>query len=455
MLRKKTPTFLFPIAGFALTILAGTILLHQRFSLTGEPLGWVDALFTATSATCVTGLAVVDTGTAFSTAGQSVLLALIQLGGLGIMTYTSLIFYLWRNRISLTDREAVSQTLLHDPKFSLGHFLKHVVLGCLLIEAFGALALFLLDPQGFAPFSALFHAVSAFCNAGFALQADSLMHWRGNIGVNAVFMALIVLGGLGFVVLLELAEHATGKHIRAGGSRFQPIGRLSWHARVVLSMSVWLIIGGALAILVVEFLLHSGQYAPGEELLGSLFQSVTCRTAGFNTMDIGTLSNVSLLVMMFLMFVGGAPGSCAGGVKVTTLRAMTAFCVARLKGRHQAVVGNFALDESTMNGALTLMMLATGVIALATLILCVSETGAVPHAATRGQFLEILFEVVSAFGTVGLSTGITPELSTTGKLTLTALMFVGRLGPIVFLQVLQELYTQEKFRWAEKRLPIG
>lgn len=455
MLRKKLPPFILPILGFAMTIIVGAVLLHQDFSHTGASLSWVDALFTATSATCVTGLAVVDTGSFFSTTGQGVLLGLIQLGGLGIMTYTSLVFYLWRNRIALSDREAVSQTLLYDPKFSLGHFLLQVVGGCIILELFGAVTLYFLDPVGFSPFSALFHSVSAFCNAGFSLYSDSLMRWRSDVGVNAVFMALIICGGLGFVVLIELTERITHKHLRIGGVKPYMQGHLSWHARIVLRMSFWLVIGGAGAILLVEFMLHHGEYSLAEEVLGSLFQSVTCRTAGFNTMEISSLSNVSLLIMIFLMFVGGAPGSCAGGVKVTTLRALIAFCVARLKGRQQAVAGRFALDEETMNGALTLMMLATGVVGLGVLVLCVSETGAMPHSATRGQFLELLFEAVSAFGTVGLSVGITPETTTVGKLTLTVLMFIGRLGPIIFLQVLQDLHKQEKFRWPEKRLPIG
>ncbi|NJB66769.1 trk system potassium uptake protein TrkH [Desulfobaculum xiamenense] len=456
MPRRKIPTFIYPILGFALTILAGTVLLRQEFCHAGESLGWVDALFTATSATCVTGLVVVDTGSFFNTTGQSVILALIQLGGLGIMTYTSLIFYLWRKRIAFNDRLAVSQSLLHDPKFSLGDFLKQVVLGCALLECLGAVALHLLDPEGFAPFSALFHSVSAFCNAGFSLYADSLTRWRTDWAVNAVFIALITLGGLGFIVLLECAQKLGCHWLRSGS--FNSLGGsngLSWHAHIVLKVSAGLVIGGAAFILLAEFLMHTGDYSPSEEILGSLFQSVTCRTAGFNTMDIGSMSNVSLLVMILLMFVGGAPGSCAGGVKVTTFRAIAAFCGARLKGRRQSVAGRFALDEDTMNSALTLVMIATGIVALATLILCVSETGAVPHSQTRGQFLELLFEAVSAFGTVGLSTGVTPQLSVVGKLTLTVLMFVGRLGPIVFLQVLQELHRQEKFSWPEKRLAIG
>lgn len=457
MVRKRIPTFFYPIAAFALTILVGTLLLKQGFSHPGKSLGWIDALFTATSATCVTGLAVVDTGSFFSRTGQSFILGLIQIGGLGLMTYTSLVLYLWKRRIAFDDREAVSQTLLHNPRFSLGVFLKRVVLACIILEASGAVILYALDPQGFSPYSAVFHSVSAFCNAGFSLYSDSLTQWSGNWAVNAIFMVLIVAGGLGFIVLLELLERLTGTPLRGSKSLLGIQKKISWHSCIVLRMSLWLIAGGALAILLGEFLLRpeNTHYALSDELLSSLFQSVTCRTAGFNTMDIGGMANVSLLVMIFLMFVGGAPGSCAGGIKVTTLRAALAFAGSRLKGRKQSVITNYALDEGTVNSALTLIFFAGCIVVAATLILCISETGAVPHDQTRGQFLELLFEAVSAFGTVGLSTGITPELTTTGKLTLTVLMFVGRLGPIIFLQVLQDLHRHEKFLWSEKRLAIG
>lgn len=441
------------ITGFALTILAGAVVLMLAPCRAGQPLSFVDALFTSTSAVCVTGLVVVDTGSFFSTTGQGVILALIQLGGLGIMTYTSLALLLWRHKVSLSDRLAVRQTLLHDPAFSFGRFLSHVVMACLLIETVGALCLYLLAPEGFPPFSALFHAVSAFCNAGFALQPDSLMRWQTDLDVNLVFVLLIILGGLGFAVILELAEYLTRVRLRDLGGRRD---RLSWHTRVVLSTSLALIVGGALWIFLAEFALHRGEFSHMEEFLKSLFQSVTCRTAGFNTMEIGGLTNVSLLVMIALMFIGGSPGSCAGGVKTTTFRALGGFCLARLRGRQQSVVSRrFALDSRTMNDALTLIMFAMVIIGAAALILSVTEVGAVPHSETRGLFLEILFECVSAFATVGLSTGLTPTLSVAGKLVVTVLMFVGRLGPIVFISVLHDLQREESFRWPEKSLPIG
>jgi len=443
------------ILGFALIILAGTVILRLDVCRTGPELPWLDALFTATSATCVTGLTVVDTGTFFSPVGQGVLLGLFQVGGLGVMTYTSLVFLLWRKRISLSDRTAVRQSLLQDPSFRLGSFLLRVVLGALGIEALGAALLWTLAPGGFTPWSAVFHAVSAFCNAGFGLHADSLVQWRAHAGVNLVVMALIVLGGLGFAVLIELGGWPRGVWRRLRGGRVAPGARLSWHARVVLSTSLWLVLGGAVVILLAEFALGRNGVPQGTALLSALFQSVTCRTAGFNTMDIGGMTNISLLVMIALMFVGGSPGSCAGGVKTTTFRALLAFSLARVMGRRQAVVRRFALDEGSMNDALTLILYGITIVGLGTLALCITETGPLPHDQTRGVFLELLFECVSAFGTVGLSTGLTGELSPWGRLVVTLLMFVGRLGPIVFVGVLHDMRRQEKFTWPEKRLPIG
>ncbi|EPR42343.1 cation transporter [Desulfovibrio sp. X2] len=446
--------FTYPIYFFLATILAGTVLLMLPGSLNGASIDFVDALFTATSATCVTGLAVVDTGTHFSRMGQGVILSMIQLGGLGIMTYASLVFYLWRRKVTLTDRLAVGQSLMHDSTFSLGRFLVRLVAWTAALEGIGALLLHSFDPHGFTPWSAVFHSISAFCNAGFGLHADSLTQWRGNAGVNLTIMGLIVLGGLGFSVIVELEGWLTG-HLpwRRRGQRRKP--RLSWYARTVLAVSAFLIVGGAAAIYMAEVVGLDRGLSFSEGVLAAFFQSVTCRTAGFNTLDVGQLTTISLLVMTFLMFVGGSPGSCAGGVKTTTLRVLWAFAVSKIKGRQQPVVGRFAVDRETVARAVSLTLVAIFLVAFGTLWLVVSEGGDVPHPAARGLFLEILFEVVSAFGTVGLSMGITPTLSVSGKIVITLLMFVGRLGPIVFLTALGRLQEQPRYVWPEESMLIG
>lgn len=447
--RWVTP-YTLPILSFALVIAVGAGVLLHPASLAQGPSTWVDALFTATSATCVTGLGVVDTGTFYSRFGQDVILGLIQLGGLGVMTYTSLVLYLWRRKVSVTDRVAVGQSLLHDPSFGLGRFLVRAVAAVLAIELAGAAGLYLATGGAIGTYSALFHSISAFCNAGFSLYADSFVGWQGNWGVNFIIMALIVLGGLGFSVLLEVFELGMGRRRTLSG---QP--RFTWHTHIVLKTSLLLILGGALFIFTAEYIMQPHVAPVPVEVLTSLFQSVTCRTAGFNTVDIGKMTNVSLLVMMFLMFVGGSPGSCAGGIKTTTFRALAAFVMSQLRGRRQAVAGRFALDNETLNKSLTLTMFALFIVAAATMLLSMTEVGLTDHAGSRGTFIELLFEVISAFGTVGLSTGVTPSLSVAGKLIITLVMFIGRLGPIIFLQVLQDVQRRENFLWPENSLMVG
>lgn len=447
--RIVTP-FSLPIYAFGLAAVLGALALSHPACLADGSIRPIDALFTATSAVCVTGLIVVDTGTFFTPLGQTVIMVLIQLGGLGIMTYTSLALILLRRRISMTDRLAVGQSLLHDPSFDLRRFIFLVISGSLVLEAVGCLALWALDPRGFHFFSAAFHSISAFCNAGFALQSDSLTRWHNDVGVNLVFMALITVGGLGFTVVNEIVHKAADK------ARGKKIARFTFHTRTVLSTSAMLVLVGTGAIFLGELFGPAENGVPmHERLLHALFQSVTCRTAGFNTVDVGMMSNVALVFMMMLMYVGGSPGSAAGGAKTTTFRAVVGFVVSQMKGRPQTVVGNRALDQETMNKAITLTIVGGITVALATLVLSITESHLGAEGLHRGMFLELFFEVVSAFGTVGLSTGVTPKLTDTGRAIIIMLMFVGRLGPILFLTALQEWQTKPRYAWPEEGLMIG
>ena len=457
MTPRKLPAspFVYPILYFAAVIVAGALLLSLDQSLTTGAIRPIDALFTATSATCVTGLIVVDTGSFFTPFGQAVILVQIQLGGLGIMTFTSLIFYLWRQRISLNDRVAVGQSLLHDPNFKLGHLLVRIVIFTLAAETAGATLIHLFDPHGFPTPVAFFHAISAFCNAGFSLFSDSLSRWRSHVGINLVFMALIVVGGLGFSILAEFEQWTAARLKRLVEHQHRRPPRLSWYAGVVMRTTVLLVALGAVALLIDEWVGGHRHASVGDRLLAALFQSVTCRTAGFNTVPIAQLTNVSLLVMIFLMFVGGAPGSCAGGIKVTTLRTLWAFIVTHLRGTEQVEIGRYAIDRETLNRALTLVFFSSVIVSGAVLILNVSEGGQVPHPEARGLSLEIAFEAVSAFATVGLSTGLTPTLSDLGKGVIIALMFVGRLGPVLFLAVLQGFQRKRAYDKPEQSLMIG
>jgi len=441
-----------PIIFFGALIIIGTALLFSAESDSVKPLSWTDAFFTATSATCVTGLVVVDTGADFTRFGQIIILFLIQIGGLGIMTFASLAFYLWRKRVSFTDRIAVGQSLLHDPTFHLGKFLTRLVAWTFLIEFLGAAFLFIQAPNIFSPFSALFHAVSAFCNAGFSLFTNSLIDWQGDWSINIVFIMLIFLGGIGFSVLVELQTHCA-KLIKPIRNKLSE--KLSWHSKTVLQTSIFIIIFGWVAIYLAEFVGYHRMMVADDAILTSLFQSVTCRTAGFNTLDIAKMTNVSLVIMLFLMFIGGAPGSCAGGIRVTTFRVLISVITSQLSGKRQASIGQFGISEEIIRKALLLFVFAGGIIFISSLLLDITEGGDLPHYQVRGQFLEILFETVSAFSTVGLSTGLTAKLTVAGKWILIVLMYVGRLGPLLFVAAVQSWQKTQYYALPEENLIIG
>jgi trk system potassium uptake protein TrkH len=451
-----------PILLFIGVIFTGTILLHSPPALAVKSISWLDALFTATSATCVTGLATVDTGTTFSLFGQSIILLMIQLGGIGIMTYAALIYLLIRQKVAISDRFVTGQGLQHNHNLPFGQLLKKIVLWTVIIEISGALLLHLAAPGDFTFFAALFHAVSAFCNAGFSLYSDSLSHWRADWGVNLVIMALIICGGLGFSVIVEL-NGCLGSILRRWQSRLQPGSArpdhprygLSWYGKIIISTSIILILGGGIGIAFFEsFAAHPGS-SRAVTILSGMFQSVTCRTAGFNTVDLNMMTNVSLYLMIVLMFIGGGSGSCAGGLKVGTFRVLTAFLTAQLKGRSQAVIGRYAVDRKIMHEALVLLFFSVVIIFSAAFLLNISEGGLVPHPQSRDLELKILFETVSAFGTVGLSLGLTAKLTAIGKIIITILMFAGRLGPILLITAIQSYQQKELFLWPEESLLVG
>ena len=450
--RMLNSPIVLPIVFFVIVILLGSVLLHGSEKNKVDALSWTDAAFTATSAACVTGLVVVDTGAYFTQFGQVAILLLMQIGGLGIMTFTSLSIYIWRRRTTITDRIAVGQILLHDATFNLGRFLIEIVCWTFVIESAGAVLLWLMDPVAFSPFSALFHSVSAFCNAGFSLFPNSLMEFKGSWDINLVFMVLIVVGGIGFSVFVEVKSNLARRLI---GRRIPKGKGISWYARIVLRTSFMLIVLGWVAIYFAEFVGYHRMMAPDDAILTALFQSVTSRTAGFNTLDIGRMTNVSLMVLLFLMFIGGAPGSCAGGIKVTTLRVLAAAMWSQMRGKAQASIGKYAIRENAVKKAMVLFILASMIIFMAAFLLDFTEGGNKPHLVVRGQFLEILFESVSAFCTVGLSTGLTAKLSAVGKWIIISLMFIGRLGPFVLIAALQSVQEPQHYRLPEETLMIG
>ncbi|TLM68510.1 MAG: potassium transporter [Deltaproteobacteria bacterium] len=438
---------------YALAILAATALLMTPFAAQGAPVGFVDALFTITSAMCVTGLTVVDTASTFSLFGQLVILATIQLGGLGITTFSVYLFFYLRSGVGLRDRWVINETLVHSPVRSMHDLVRAVIHLTLLIEGIGAACLALVFVPQFGwlqgSYYAVFHAVSAFCNAGFALFSDNLIGYRNDPIVNLTIMALIILGGIGFLVMREL--HDIWQR-RRRGLRW----RLSLHSKLVLLTSSILIVAGWAALLVLE--LTSGTFRStglGEALWVTLFQSVTTRTAGFNTIDLNAFSVPSIFLMIVLMFIGASPGSTGGGVKTTSLALFLAALYSRLKGYRVTSVFKRTVPDETVNKTFTLFLLAALWIGLMTFFVLLSEVTGSAGSQNQGVLLQYLFEVVSAFGTVGLSLGVTPKLSDTGKLLVAMLMFVGRVGLLTFAFVVVKQAGREGTEYAEENIMIG
>jgi trk system potassium uptake protein TrkH len=336
--------FTWPVYSFLLVIALGALLLRLPASCRpGRELDFVDAAFLSTSAVCVTGLSPVDVGAVLSPLGKVVLLALMQLGGLGVMTYTSIIFLLWRKAVPFSSREAVSQALLGGD-FSLRAFLFQVLGLVLSIEAVAAFLLYWHDPVAFYPFSAVFHAVSSFCNAGFSLNSNNLMSFRQDWVVIGIICSSVFLGGVGFGVLRECLGLCTGGRLGA------PVRRFSRFSRLVLKTALFLVLFGAALIYGIEHLRTGNEADLGEgAALAStaLFQSVTARTAGFNIVDTTALSEASLLVLMALMFVGGGPGSCAGGIKVVAFRVLAGYVAGAVSRRPQIVLEGRGVPGAT------------------------------------------------------------------------------------------------------------
>lgn len=439
------------ILGFALLIGLGTVLLMLPFAAAGPPLGLVDALFMSTSASCVTGLSVMDIGRQLTLFGQLVLLGLIQVGGLGIMTVSTLVLMMMKGRPTLSGQAIIKDTFTYgEGKQSAATVLKAIFATAFCIEAAGALILYgrLVPDLGWrgAVYPAVFHSISAFCNAGFSLFSDSFTGYRGDWLVNGVLAVLIILGGIGFVVIVDVRNRLRRRH--------RGIRTLSLHSRLALSTSAFLILFGTGAILFMEWRNTLSGMGLLERILVSLFHSVSARTAGFNTVEVGRMANETLFLLSILMFIGACPGSCGGGVKTTTAAGLVLLGISRLRGLRRPHVFRRTLTETSVSKAASVVMVSTAVICLAVMALTMSELGGVAHADTRGLFLELFFEAVSAFGTVGLSTGVTASLTETGRVTIVLLMFIGRLGPMVIALALSRERVS-RFAYAEENIMIG
>lgn len=414
-----------------------------------RPVPLLDCLFTATSAVCVTGLITVDTATAWSGWGQALICLMFQLGGLGIMTFSVAMLYLAGRKPGLSSHLALSDSLGAAPAEEMGRITKNIIIYTLLLEAIGAIALSLRFAGRFpwdeAAALGVFHAVSAFCNAGFSLFPNSLESYDRDPFMNLTIMVLIILGGLGFLVLREL----TVKLGRRGEGR-PP--RLSLHARMVLTTSGILVVGGALVLWALETWTGGD---PGFGMWEAWFTSITARTAGFDTVPMDKLSNASLLVVIVFMFIGASPGSTGGGVKTTALATLFGMARTRLKGMGGATLYHRSISDKQVGEALALVLCSILVVILGLVLLTVFEGEGAVQGHARVNVLAYIFEAMSAFGTVGLSMGVTSGLSAGGKLVLIALMFLGRLGPLTFVFAMVSRSRALKYRPASERIMLG
>jgi trk system potassium uptake protein TrkH len=427
------------VLGFALTVLAGVVLLTLPVStVDGKGAPFLTALFTAMSATCVTGLVVEDTATYYSLFGQLVILLLIQVGGLGYMTSATLFSILVGRRIGLRERIILMEAYNLHTIGGVVRLTRNVVLLALAFQGVGALLLALRWIPEFGwwrgMYYGLFHAVSAFNNAGFDLMGGfrSLTRYVLDPYVNLVMGVLIISGGLGFIVLISLP-------------RFP---KVNLHAKVVLTTSAALLGVGTLLILFLEGgnPLTLGRLPPGGKLLAAFFQSVTPRTAGFSTLDIAGLREPTLLVLSVLMFIGASPGGTGGGIKTTTFTVLLATIWTMIRGRQDVELYNRRVPAVVVYKALTIALVAIALVVSVTILLSVFE---------GIRVISALFEVVSAFGTVGLSTGITPSLTPVGKVLLITTMFLGRVGILTFALVFTGRQAPMRYRLPEERVLVG
>lgn len=444
--RYLTPTRIF-VFSFAAFIFLGALALWLPFAANRTSLNFVDALFTSTSAVCVTGLSTIDVGKDLSLVGQLLTMALFQVGGLGIITFSIVLFALMGRGISFKGREIAQSTFMHSPSRDFYLIIKRVLRYTLVIEGIGAALLFvrfLFDfPAIQAFYHACYHAVSAFNNAGFSLFSDSLTRYQDDVTINVVMILLIILGGIGFIVLHELTDKFRGRR-----------EKLSLHTKIVLITTAAMILLGAVCI----FFMEKHNVLVGVSLKNavmiSFFQSVTARTAGFNTVDIGILTNSTILLLLFLMFVGASPGSTGGGVKTTSFAILCLLVTNRMRGNENVNIANRTLPPELVDRTMSIIFASAILIGVITASLLLFSTSEGATLAKRSEFVQYIFETFSAFGTVGLSMGVTSKLNDMQKYMIILMMFIGRVGPLT-LAFAWYTHRRKGITYAEETIMVG
>lgn len=436
-------------------VATGAAVLHHPVcrSSSAAPISWHDAVFTSASAACVTGLTVRSTETDFSLAGQATILGLIQLGGVGIMTVTTYIVFRFGGRANLRRRLVIAEVIGADDDVDLQWVFRNVFLFTIIFEAAGAAVLaarFALDfPPIEAVWQAVFHSISAFCNAGFSLNDASLTEYRRDFVVNSVIGVLIVAGGIGFPVILDLQRARGADTWKAFWDS------LHLHTKVVLLATAALLIASTATFAVLEW---NGRFAnlnPLEKVQAAAFHAISSRTAGFNTVEVGEFTAATLFITVLLMMIGAGPCSTAGGFKVSTLAVLVLHAWATFRGRSAATLFRRTISRDALEKAAATAMVFSVFAAIALTLLEVVETAAADQLRTHDVFLGLAFETASALGTVGLSTGVTQELSWGSRIILIILMFVGRLGPISAFAALSRDAQRETVEYPNEEPLVG
>lgn len=435
------------IASFVLVILTGTAGLLLPRATTGG-ITFVDALFTSTSAVCVTGLSSVDTATTFTTLGKVIIMLLIQVGGLGLMTFTTF-FTLFSGRLSIKERVIMQDFLSSENLGQIRHTLFQIIGVTLVIEAAGALLLFFSWGDAYFPsvqskvFSSIFHAVSAFCNAGFSLFSDNLAGPALvlNVPVNLTIAGLIILGGLGFITIVNTVSARPW-----GGMHGRLRHRLTTHTRVVLVSTAALLVLGTVSFYVLEYHNTLSRFDWDEKLLVSFFTSVTPRTAGFNTIDFGSVAVPGTFMVILLMFIGASPGSTGGGIKTTTASLVVLSGLNYVRGKDKVEIGNRCVPQANVDRASTVLFFGLVHVALAVFLVSFFEPFPI---------LDVIFECVSAMGTVGLSRGITFGLSDPSKIILVFTMLIGRVGALTLMMAITRRAVLNRFDFPTEQVVVG
>ena len=446
--RKKFSPVKVVAVGFAILILIGGLILCTPFaSSDGSPTNFIDSIFTATSAVCVTGLAVKNTALHWSAFGKGVILALIQIGGLGFMSVATFISFALRRRVSLKERMLLAEMLNRSEIQGIVKLTRNLLLGTFIIEGIGALILSLRFMADYSPLEAVakgvFHSISAFCNAGFDLFGDvegnsSLALYARDPIVNITIMLLVILGGLGFFVWMDIINARRGK-------------KLSTHSRIVLSVSLILLVVGAVAVYIFEYSNPDtlGKFSTGEKILAAFFQSVTCRTAGFETVSQASLTLPSKLISAILMFIGGSPGSTAGGIKTVTFAVLVASALSMARGREHTNIFKRRIPLSVIRRSLSIVMLGVAVVFVSLVAISYLEPAL--------SLEDVMYEVVSAFATVGLSCSVTPTLCVASKILVAVLMYFGRIGILTFGMALAQKAdgSEDLYMYADANISVG